>query len=122
MRYLSEGGHLADLPLLDVGSDPEVKVLIGPENVADELKDSSVVIATYDAGDNMRGLIGVVGPTRMDYSRVAAKLSFIAASLSRRLGGGSMPPPGLDNKLIIKGEDIYERTEEQEEETDKAQG
>ena len=122
MRYLSEGGHLADLPLLDVGSDPEVKVLIGPENVADELKDSSVVIATYDAGDNMRGLIGVVGPTRMDYSRVAAKLSFIAASLSRRLGGGSMPPPGLDNKLIIKGEDIYERTEEQEEETDKVQG
>ena len=122
MRYLSEGGHLADLPLLDVGSDPEVKVLIGPENVADELKDSSVVIATYDAGDNMRGLIGVVGPTRMDYSRVAAKLSFIAASLSRRLGGGTMPPPGLDNKLIIKGEDIYERTEEQEKETDEVQG
>ncbi len=112
MSYLSDGGHLLDLPLSDLGGENEIRVLIGPENVAEELKDSSVVIASYDAGDNMRGLIGVVGPTRMDYSKVAAKLSFIAAGLSRRLGGGSMPPPGLDNKLIIKGEDSNGQTEE----------
>jgi heat-inducible transcriptional repressor len=80
-------------------------VLIGPENVADELKDSSVIVASYDAGDNMRGLIGVVGPTRMDYSAVAAKLKFLADGLSRRLGGGETPPPGMNNKLIIKGDD-----------------
>ncbi len=117
MRYLTEGGHLTDLPLEEMRGDNELRVLIGPENVAEELKDSSVIIATYDAGDNMRGIIGVVGPTRMDYSRVAAKLSYIAAGLSKRLGGGSMPPPGLDNKLIIKGEDFDER-EIQEEESD----
>jgi heat-inducible transcriptional repressor len=40
-------------------------------------KDTSVVIASYDIGDNMRGLIGVVGPTRMDYARVAARLSYL---------------------------------------------
>ena len=83
-------------------------MLIGPENVAEELKDSSVIIASYDAGDNTRGLIGVVGPTRMDYSAVAAKLSFLAAGLSRRLSGGSAPPEGLHNKLIIKGDDPHE--------------
>ncbi len=116
MRYLSDGGHLADLPLAEMGgSDNEIRVLIGPENVAEELRDSSVIIATYDAGDNMRGIIGVVGPTRMDYSKVAAKLSFIAAGLSRRLGGGSMPPPGLNNKLIIKGEDFDEQQNREEE-------
>ncbi|MBQ3263427.1 MAG: heat-inducible transcription repressor HrcA [Oscillospiraceae bacterium] len=116
MRYLTEGGHLADLPLEEMHGDNELRVLIGPENVAEELKDSSVIIATYDAGDNMRGIIGVVGPTRMDYSRVAAKLSYIAAGLSKRLGGGSsMPPPGLDNKLIIKGEDFDEREIKEEE-------
>ena len=115
MRYLTEGGHLADLPLAEMHGDNELRVLIGPENVAEELKDSSVIIATYDAGDNMRGIIGVVGPTRMDYSRVAAKLSYIAAGLSKRLGGGSMPPPGLDNKLIIKGEDFDERQIQEEE-------
>ena len=67
-----------------------------------------VVIASYDMGDNTKGLIGVVGPTRMDYSAVAAKLSFLAAGLSRRLGGGSAPPSGMHNKLIIKGDDIID--------------
>ena len=103
MSYLSGGGHV--LPEADrFGGTDEVRVLIGPENVAEELKDSSVVIASYDAGDNTRGLIGVVGPTRMDYSAVAAKLSFLAAGLSRRLGGGEAPPAGMHNKLIIKGD------------------
>lgn len=107
MSYLSTGGHV--LPPADnmTGSE-EVRVLIGPENVAEELKDSSVVIASYDAGDNTRGLIGVVGPTRMDYSAVAAKLSFLAAGLSRRLGGGEAPVEGMHNKLIIKGDDPIE--------------
>lgn len=107
MSYLSTGGHI--LPPADnmTGSE-EVRVLIGPENVAEELKDSSVVIASYDAGDNTRGLIGVVGPTRMDYSAVAAKLSFLAAGLSRRLGGGEAPVEGMHNKLIIKGDDPIE--------------
>ena len=107
MSYLSGGGHI--LPPGDVPGRPdEVRVLIGPENVAEELKDSSVVIASYDAGDNTRGLIGVVGPTRMDYSAVAAKLSFLAEGLSRRLGGGEAPPEGMHNKLIIKGDNDNE--------------
>lgn len=107
MRYLSGGGYI--LPPSDsLGGNQEVRVLIGPENVAEELKDSSVVLASYDAGDNTRGLIGVVGPTRMDYSAVAAKLSFLAAGLSRRLGGGEAPPEGMHNKLIIKGDDPNE--------------
>lgn len=79
MSYLSDGSNLLEIPMEQLGGENEVRVLIGPENVAEELRDSSVVLATYDAGENMRGLIGVVGPTRMDYSKVAAKLSFIAA-------------------------------------------
>ena len=102
MSYLSGGGQL--LPESTFPDSNEVRVLIGPENVAEELKDSSVVIASYDAGDNTRGLIGVVGPTRMDYSAVAAKLRFLADGLSRRLGGGEAPPEGMHNKLIIKGD------------------
>lgn len=107
MSYLSGGGHI--LPAADSLDGSEVRVFIGPENVAEELKDSSVVIATYDAGDNTKGLIGVVGPTRMDYSTVAAKLGFLASQLSMRLGGGESPPEGLHNKLIIKGDDTNER-------------
>ena len=108
MSYLSGGGYILPSPE-GMGDPSEVRVLIGPENVAEELKDSSVIIASYDAGDNTRGLIGVVGPTRMDYSAVAAKLQFLAAGLSRRLGGGEVPPEGMHNKLIIKGDDSNER-------------
>ncbi len=109
MSYLSGGGYILPPSEEDAPAGVgEVRVLIGPENVAEELKDSSVVIASYDAGDNTRGLIGVVGPTRMDYSAVAAKLSFLAAGLSRRLGGGEAPPEGMHNKLIIKGDDPNE--------------
>ena len=107
MGYLSGGGYILPPDETPSGTG-EIKVLIGPENVAEELKDSSVVIATYDAGDNTKGMIGVVGPTRMDYSAVAAKLSILAAGLSRRLGGGEAPPEGLHNKLIIKGDSSNE--------------
>ncbi len=103
MSYLSGGGYI--LPSAEaepMGEDSEIRVLIGPENIAEELKDSSVVIASYDAGDNTRGLIGIVGPTRMDYSAVAAKLKCLAAGLSKRLGSGEAPPEGMHNKLILK--------------------
>ena len=109
MGYLSGGGYILPPEQDFIGGSGDIRVLIGPENVAEELKDSSVVIATYDAGDNTKGLIGVVGPTRMDYSTVAAKLSVLAQGLSRRLGGATdAPPEGMHNKLIIKGDTFNE--------------
>ncbi len=101
MNYLSDAEHLTGLPAMDSFGD-DVKVLIGPENVAEELRDSSVILAKYDAGDGMQGIIGVVGPTRMDYAKVAAKLSFIADGISKALSGGKSDAlPGF-GKLMIK--------------------
>ena len=110
MSYITDAEHIKNLPAVYGDDGNGIKVLIGPENVAEELKDSSVVLASYDMGDDTKGLIGVVGPTRMDYSTVAAKLGLIAKALSERLGGGAIPPKGLDNKLIIK-EDTNEQQE-----------
>lgn len=78
--------------------DAPMQILIGPENVNEALKDSSVVIASYDIGDNMRGLVGVVGPTRMDYATVAARLSYFAESLSRMFGKNNQLPPKEESK------------------------
>ncbi len=69
-----------------------VQILIGPENVDAALKESSVVIASYDIGDGMRGLVGVVGPTRMDYASVAARLTCFAGSLSHMFEKRQLPP------------------------------
>ena len=73
---------LSNLPAV-MGDITGTKVLVGPENVADELKDSSVVMTKFDIGDGMQGMIGVVGPTRMDYAQVTARLSYFAESLSK---------------------------------------
>ncbi len=59
------------------------KVLVGPENVSTELKDTSVVMTKFDIGEGMHAMIGVVGPTRMDYAKVTARLSYFAESLSK---------------------------------------
>ena len=73
---------LSNLPAV-MQSANGTKVLVGPENVAEELKDTSVVMTKFDIGDGMQGMIGVVGPTRMDYAKVTARLSYFAESLSK---------------------------------------
>ena len=73
---------LANLPAVMQNANG-TKVLVGPENVAQELKDTSVVMTKFDIGDGMQGMIGVVGPTRMDYAKVTARLSYFAESLSK---------------------------------------
>ena len=98
MNYLSEEQSLAhSLALPNMGGD-NTRILIGPENVADELKDTSVVLASYDIGDGLRGVIGVVGPTRMDYAKVAAKLSYVADGLSKLFGQTELPPAKPDKE------------------------
>ena len=73
---------LSNLPAV-MQNENGTKVLVGPEHVAQELKDTSVVMTKFDIGDGMQGMIGVVGPTRMDYAKVTARLSYFAESLSK---------------------------------------
>ena len=89
MDFLAEGKELEQLELPQ--GQEGVQILIGPENVAEELKDSGVVLATYPLGNNMQGVIGVVGPTRMDYAKVAAYLSYIAGGM-QQISQGTSPP------------------------------
>ncbi|MBE6933514.1 MAG: heat-inducible transcription repressor HrcA [Ruminococcaceae bacterium] len=81
---------LSSLPAVMQGSNG-TKVLVGPENVSEELKDTSVVMTKFDIGDGLQGMIGVVGPTRMDYAKVTARLSYFAESLSKMFGKPEQP-------------------------------
>ena len=67
------------------------KVIVGPENISEELKDTSVVMTKFDIGDGLQGMIGVVGPTRMDYAKVTARLSYFAESLSKMFAKPETP-------------------------------
>ena len=81
---------LSNLPAVMEGANG-TKVIVGPENVADELKDTSVVMTKFDIGDGMQGMIGVVGPTRMDYAKVTARLSCFAENLSKMFAKPEAP-------------------------------
>jgi heat-inducible transcriptional repressor len=88
MSYLSEESDPTRFP---VPKDEASRILIGPENVAAALQDTSVVMASYDIGEGMRGVIGVIGPTRMDYAKITARLSYLADGLSKLFGQGELP-------------------------------
>ncbi|MBR6826456.1 MAG: heat-inducible transcription repressor HrcA [Oscillospiraceae bacterium] len=73
--------------------DPKspMQILVGPENVSRELKDTSVVVTRFDIGDGMQGMIGVVGPQRMDYAQITARLSYFAEGLGRMFSKPELP-------------------------------
>lgn len=50
----------------------DMQILIGSENSVQCMKDCSIITATYKMSDETRGTIGIVGPTRMDYSQVVS--------------------------------------------------
>ena len=93
---------ISALPVPDDQSG--VKILVGPENVAQALKETSVVMARYDLGDGMQGMIGVVGPTRMDYAQVAARLTYFAEGLGKMFSK-ALPPSPEHSELTPQQED-----------------
>ncbi len=75
-----KGAHSIEwFPMSD---DSPIVVRIGEENLAVPLKDTSLMVASCSLGGGYTGYIGVIGPMRMHYSRLAARLSFFARGLS----------------------------------------
>lgn len=58
-----------------------IQVYIGEETPIQSMKDCSVVTATYELGEGMRGTIGIIGPKRMDYDKVIGTLKTITHQL-----------------------------------------
>ncbi len=55
-----------------------VQAVIGRENAVEQLWGCSFMVTQYRAGSDLRGTIGVVGPTRLRYGRVAARLQLVS--------------------------------------------
>ena len=102
---------LSNLPAVMQNSNG-TKVIVGPENISEELKDTSVVMTKFDIGDGLQGMIGVVGPTRMDYAKVTARLSYFAESLSKCLQNPSRRSFPLRKQWMNKQE-VGKRAEEE---------
>ena len=61
-----------------LGDKQKIKIIIGSENNAIELKDCSIVLSSYTV-DGTVGTIGLIGPTRMDYSKAVSNLEFLTS-------------------------------------------
>lgn len=76
------------LSLMEAGQGGEqngISIKIGSENGMEGMKDTSIIVANYSVGDKMKGKIGIIGPTRMNYARVVSSLELINSRLGEIL-------------------------------------
>ena len=68
--------------MLNSGFAKDINVYIGEENEKDELKDFSIVTFKHKVGNKDLGTIGIIGPKRMDYSKVISVMKYISKKLN----------------------------------------
>lgn len=73
--------HLVNESLSSDGEETGIQVYIGDEAPVRTMKDCSIVTATYDLGEGVKGTIGIVGPKRMDYEKVVTNLKTLKSQL-----------------------------------------
>lgn len=76
IHTFEEKQQLNDLVLETLADEDNtgIQVYIGNETPVQSMKDCSVVTATYELGEGMKGTIGIIGPKRMDYDKVIGTL------------------------------------------------
>ncbi|WP_105404216.1 MULTISPECIES: heat-inducible transcriptional repressor HrcA [unclassified Neorhizobium] len=73
------------IEILDLAEKgPGVRIFIGSENKLFSLSGSSLIVAPYrDGEDRIVGAVGVIGPTRLNYSRIVPMVDYTAQLLAR---------------------------------------
>ena len=84
LEVLEETRYLAALLQELVGSS-DLQIVIGSENQTSQLRSCTVVLTTYGPSRRLKGVLGVVGPTRMDYGQTVGRLQAVARRASERL-------------------------------------
>lgn len=85
--------------ILKLVSDAEAEddgpqVIIGSENGVEEMKNSTLVFQKIKSGGKVIGAIGILGPRRMDYSKVISTVEYIAGNLTDLLNTTPKLPGG----------------------------
>lgn len=82
LSAFEEKQQLAELVSQNLGTgDTGIQVYIGDETSVKSMKDCSLVTATYKLSEDMQGVIGIVGPKRMDYQHVMKTLKTLKDEL-----------------------------------------
>src|SRR5207249_1723083 len=84
LEVLEETRYLTVLLRQLIGNS-DLQIVIGSENASSQLQGCAVVLTTYGPSDRLKGVLGVIGPTRMAYSQTVARLQAVARSASDRM-------------------------------------
>lgn len=72
------------MEILNSGLARDINIYIGEENEREELKDLSIVTFKHTVGNKNLGTIGIIGPKRMDYSKVISVMKYISKKLNEK--------------------------------------
>ncbi len=84
LEVLEETRYLTVL-LHQLIGDSDLQIVIGSENTSSQLQGCAVVLTSYGPTDRLKGVVGVIGPTRMAYSQTVARLQAVARGASDRM-------------------------------------
>jgi heat-inducible transcriptional repressor len=84
LEVLEETRYLTTL-LRQLIGDSDLQIVIGSENSSSQLRGCAVVLTTYGPSNRLKGVLGVIGPTRMAYSQTVARLQAVARGASERM-------------------------------------
>lgn len=91
------------LELLSAADPGQVQVYIGNENTVDSMRQSALVLKTITNGDRVIGALGVIGPCRMDYSKVITALEYLSGNITSLFAGDT--DDGKPNRIEGKEKD-----------------
>ena len=75
--------HILDRCIEDEGQRP--KILIGEENHIEDMSDLSFVLSSYKYGERTLGVVGIIGPKRMNYTEIIPIVEYTAKTISHLL-------------------------------------
>ena len=83
---LEDRGFLKEV-LTRVLAGKELQVVIGVENESDEMQECTILVSSYGSPEGVGGLMGVIGPTRMEYRRAIGSVRSLSALMGEMVAG-----------------------------------
>ena len=78
-------GYLNEMEAQDKGNQDSYMIRIGQEITLEGFDDCSFITTTYNMADGVQGNIGVIGPKRMEYSKVISQIDFVKKNLDEQI-------------------------------------
>ena len=95
MGVLEEKERLMDVISSHTSIDDDINVYIGTEDDSDAMRDTTMIFKNVNVGGK-RVAVGVIGPKRMNYSKVIGMINQLASAIDSTFGGGLLLDDGKD--------------------------